>query len=208
MKKVKTQLRKTFIMLCLNYISVIGLSKETSGTNIFTSIHESLKRSYLFDKTSEARWIFGSTTYPDVFPMGAINIGYQKTSLSNCRYSHSDDHPLLNAGSDLFADSFCSFVSAGAEISYNKGLSVSPKLSAGVKGILLDADLSLIGFNDFKSFTPSFTPEIGIYPGSVIQINYGYNIYFTENDLKDGYQHRVSVRFTIPTDNFKRRNKV
>ncbi len=175
-----------------------GLFKPTCGFN--TS-------NFLFDQSCEGRWMVGLTHYSGEFPNGVLNIGYQKTTLESTRYDHSSNHILLNLGSDLLANSVFAYASYSAEISYNKQVQVAPKFSIGGKLLILDAEVSFIAHNDFHTFNPSITPEIGIYPGAVIQINYGHDIYLKKDTSENKYQNRISVRVTIPDEKRWRNTK-
>jgi len=94
-----------------------------------------------------------------------------------------------------------SYFILGGEIVYDptKGatpqLQLAPKLGAGYNFLIFNANINLIGYNDFKSFHPAFVPEAGISIFAIVQVDYGYNFYLTSPVPSEKYRHRIAVRF-------------
>lgn len=130
-----------------------------------------------------------------------LNAGYvyQQThwlELGVKKYSHLEDHDAFDIIQGV------SYVLAGAEINFNTHTQVAPKIGFGhyFTSSLLNFNLSGILYNDqFEELYPAITPEIGFStPVGIVQINYGYTIFFEKNAFTKNITHRLSIHINIP----------
>ena len=93
------------------------------------------------------------------------------------------------------------YVMLGAELAYNRKPVIAPKIGIGhADFFFFDFNLNAIFYNDeFKTFSPAITPEVGIsFPLGILQINYGYNFFLVNEPFTKGKNHRLAVHINIP----------
>lgn len=111
------------------------------------------------------------------------------------KYSHVKD----DSANDIMQP--LNYVMLGAELAYNRKPVIAPKIGIGHADFsLFDFNLNAIFYNDeFKTFSPAITPEIGIsFPLGIVQINYGYNFFLVNEPFTKGRNHRLAVHINIP----------
>ncbi len=65
--------------------------------------------------------------------------------------------------------------------------------------VLFNATGEVIYYTDRKNSAWAIRPELGLSAGGLININYGYNFFFSPNKLNMG-KHVFSIKFTASFD--------
>lgn len=130
-----------------------------------------------------------------------IEFGAKTTSLS--RYSSGDGQEMMK----YFVYAYLIF---GGEVVVHPELQLAPKVGIGYNILLFNGNLNLIMYNDrFRNFYPAIVPEAGFSWKGIVQLNYGYNLYFFNPNPLDNYRHRISFRIScFVLDDYLRPKKV
>lgn len=120
------------------------------------------------------------------FMLKIANEEASKTSLSK------------SGGNDYFVA--YKYYQLGSEFAfYNDEFQVAPKIGIGGNLIIVDGSLNLIAYNQgFKNFNFALVPEVGISILGSLNLNYGMNLFLSENNETKRYPlSRFNLQWNI-----------
>ena len=159
----------------------------------------------LITNAASAQFLFGTSEHDGLFKndrswMGNLGYTYQNEHLLEFGVKRTSIDASKGKGDGQYGMIFLdySYWIFGGELLLKEHVQVAPKVGVGYNLLFANANLNFILYNnDFKTFSPSITPEIGLSFSGFFQINYGYNFYLANADKLMNTRHRISFRINL-----------